>query len=355
MAEKGFLPFDEAVGVYQPLKPRDLAERRQKFMSESLMDLRMPVPISAAGMLAGEHLFTRALFRIKNEAFLQQLQTEFASLCNQIIVADQKTVRSKEDLKQAVQKASGYLSVGLETLALESGRTRKTREDQSAALVQRFPLGDLFRVGFGRALNLKWQAAKWLSESWFNANRLPLMFWGETWLGILGGLLIKKPLYFDNYKTGKMYRDFVCRAEIEQTEAELRDIMAVDHLLALMAVKMKPLSRDRFLTYKNFLLTLWARHWLKLSDTLQPVSLKVFKSFYPQLWQPQRRPGRIVPAMKTEFMSWLSARSGLRPEEVGDSLGPVLERLFKEIEEEYGQVAVTDLDPRFMQLFLVVK
>jgi hypothetical protein len=216
-------------------------------------------------------------------------------------------------------------------------------------------LGDLFRVGFGAALNLKWQATKWLSRSWFSANGLPLMFWGEVWMGVLGGLLIKKPLYFDNEQTGKMYRDFVCVADIERTRATLGDIMAMDQLLASLAVQLRPFSPSQFLTYKNFLLTMWGRHCLKLSDTLQPISLDAFKTFYPRLWQPQRRPRRIASAMQTEFLSWLALRSGRRRQEISETLGPVLTLLFNEIEEEYARVAVADLDPRFIQLFLVAE
>jgi hypothetical protein len=49
---------------------------------------------------------------------------------------------------------------------------------------------------------------------------------------------------------------------------------------------------------------------------------------------------------------WLLTRG---PQEHGTSatLGRVFEKLFAEIEAEYGRVAARALDPRFVQLFLL--
>ena len=48
----------------------------------------------------------------------------------------------------------------------------------------------------------------------FAREDLPLTFWGETWLGGVGGLLLKRPLFYDNYRTGKLYREFESIKEI---------------------------------------------------------------------------------------------------------------------------------------------
>ncbi len=45
--------------------------------------------------------------------------------------------------------------------------------------------------------------------------------------------------------------------------------------------------------------------------------------------------------------------SGMHSHEITDKLGSVLESLFLEFEEEYGQVVIADLDPRFIHLFLI--
>jgi molybdopterin converting factor small subunit len=57
--------------------------------------------------------------------------------------------------------------------------------------------------------------------------------------------------------------------------------------------------------------------------------------------------------MKTAFLSWLAAETGLKDYEISERLGQTLEDLFSEIESEYGRVAAEELDPRFVNLFLL--
>lgn len=95
LAEKGFMPFDEAIGIYQPLKPEAFGKphslKRLGFsVSEQGNSVLPPVPFYAVAMLKEDNLFTHALQVIRTEAILHQLQGEFAGLCNQVISADQK-------------------------------------------------------------------------------------------------------------------------------------------------------------------------------------------------------------------------------------------------------------------------
>ena len=115
-----------------------------------------------------------------------------------------------------------------------------------------------------RGLELKWEAEKWLSRCWFTTSGLRLTFWGEQWMGVLGGLLLKKPLYYDNYKTGVLYREFVALEEVALTESILRQVQAVDRLLSVMKIDLGPVSQYGFLTYKNLILSRWAGHCLGL-------------------------------------------------------------------------------------------
>ena len=59
--------------------------------------------------------------------------------------------------------------------------------------------------------------------------------------------------------------------------------------------------------------------------------------------------------MKSSFIAWLTRETGLADFEITESLGRIFEELFGEIEAEYGQVTSKDLDPRFVQLFLLKK
>jgi hypothetical protein len=359
LAEKGFLPFDEAIGIYQPVKPQDLRKQRAKSIPHSTnLDFLLPVPQYPARMLQEDNHFTRAIAAMEAPNILPQIQSEFANLCNQIIVADHRTIRDREELRDIVKKASGYISIGLERL---TGEKTKVDPQRAAAMLARYPLLQIFKSGFGGALELKWRAEKWLEKCWFVRTGLRLTFWGEQWLGVLGGLLLKKPLYYDNYKTGVLYREFACVEDINEMKDIFNQIKAVDDLLSLMPVKLKRPSSYGFLTYKNLILTLWAGNYLKLPERkLQPLALEEFKPFFEKLLPGQEgtgseQPRNIPQAMKNLFLHWLATQTGLKDYEITERLGKTLEDLFEEIENELGRVAFKNLDPRYVQLFLLEK
>ncbi len=357
LAEKGFLPFDEAVGIYQPIKPRDLVKHRINRISGS-DDKPSPQLISQypIRLLKEDNHFTRALATMERSPELPDIQAEFANLCNRIIVADHKAVRDRDALREIVNKACGFISLGIERLVKDQTEVNPRR---AAELVARYPLTQLFRVGFGGVLELKWRAEKWLDQCWFAAAGLRLTFWGEQWLGVLGGLLLKKPLFYDNYQTGVLYREFSNLADIRMAEDSFNQIKALDDLLSLMTITLAHPSSYGFLTYKNLVLTLWARHYLKLSaKPLQSLALKDFKPFFEDLLPGRTETGadkpRTIPqGMKNHFLDWLGAETGLRNFEITERLGQTFENLFADIESELGPIAARDLDPRYIQLFLL--
>jgi Family of unknown function (DUF6178) len=354
LAEKGLLPLHEAVGVYQPLKAADLGARRRtpgQFAGRVVESY--PLPTGPTHNATGDNLFAQTLGQIHDQAALQQLQAEFAGLCNQIIAADQKKIRGKEALEQVVQKVGGYISIGLEKVLAESDAPRPYA---SADLIHSHYLVDIYRVGYGCALALKWKAGKWQRAAWFTGHGLPLGFWGESQMGVLGGLLIKKPLFFNDLGAGPLYREFRTLADIKHTETILNTIIAFDDLLGLMEIEPGGLARDRFLTCQNLILTLWANHHLGLSASGQPpvpMPLDQFRRFFLELWVAGAEPPRISDAMRELFLGWLAQRSGLATFEITDRMAPALEQLFEAVEQELGAVKASDLDPRFIQMFLI--
>jgi hypothetical protein len=357
LAEKGFLPFDEAIGIYQPLSLNSLKSQSAKsLIKEEEKKLLLPVPFYPTDMLKEDNLFTKALARIGADDILQQIQAEFAFLCNQVIVADHKKIRDRKELREIVKKASGYISIGLEQMTeKDGGINSKLRGDDCALFMKKHPLSTIFKVGYGLALKLKWRAEKWLDKCWFASKGIPLTFWGEEWTGVLGGILIKKPLFYDNYTSGVLYREFVSIKEIKETEIELDKIITFDNLLSLMSIQLKPLSSYRVLSHKNLILTLWARHCLKLTEKPIPLDVDKFKRFHGLLFPDKSKAKKIGRAMKKSFLKWLIERTGTSDVELSKSLGEVFEKLFSEIEMEYGQVSAEDLHPKYIHLFLVEK
>lgn len=354
LAEKGMLPVDEAIGVYQPLKPTDLPQRSLKTETfEGRMVETYPLPIHTDKPAEDADLFTQTLAQIHDEPTLHKLQAEFAGLCNQVIAADQIRIREKKALSKVVGKVGGYISIGLEKAAMES-------EDKApyanANMVLNHLLSDIFRVGYGCALTLKWRAEKWHRASWANDQGLPISFWGENFLGPLGGLLIKKPLFHDNYATGVLYREFTSLEDIDKTEDLINRIIAFDDLLSSMNIEVGPPSGQDLLTYENLLLTLWANYYLNLGGNVkspQPMTMAQFRQLFRELWQPGAPPLKVSDAIREIFLGWLADSSGLSAEDISHRMAPALEQLFVKIEKELGNVKKKDLDKRFITLFLI--
>lgn len=354
LAEKGMLPFDEAIGVYQPLKITDLHQRSLKTeVFEGRIVESYPLPIRMDKPAEDADLFTQTLAQIHDEPALHKLQAEFAGLCNQVIAADQIRIREKKALSKVVEKVGGYISIGLEKAAMES-------EDKTpyanANLVQNHLLSDIFRVGYGCALALKWRAEKWHRASWAHHQGLPISFWGERFLGPLGGLLIKKPLFHDNYATGVLYREFASLEDIDKTEVLINRLIAFDDLLSMMNIEVGPPSGQDLLTYENLLLTLWAGHYLNLDGNAkspQPMTMAQFRRLFSELWQPGAPPLKVSDTIREIFLGWLADSSGLSTEEISHRMAQALEQLFVKIETELGNVQQKDLDKRFITLFII--
>ena len=175
-------------------------------------------------------------------------------------------------------------------------------------------------------------------------------------MGYLGGLLLKRPVYYDNYKTGVLFRDFESLSDINETEKVVDEVIEVDHLLSKMPINIKQ-KNNRFITWKNTLLTLWGRHHLRAKEGLTPLTEKQFKRLHKTLFHETKKGNVrcIDPKIKTSFLNWIIAQTGLSDTEISDRIRQTLENLFDEIENEYKDVAINDLDPRFINLFLVKK
>jgi hypothetical protein len=224
-------------------------------------------------------------------------------------------------------------------------------------LVRMHLLGDLFRVGFGCALELKWKAERWQRTAWFFTRGLAIGFWGETGMGVLGGLLLKKPLFYNPAGAGSLYKEFTTLDQIRSTGKILDDIIAYDELLAAVDLdigRVKGANRPEVLTYQNLLLTLWARHYLGLPDnSALPLTLDQFSQLFSDLWEKEAKSPTIRNDIKDHFMEWLARCSDMERFDIADRMGGALEELFNTVVTELGHVEARYLDPRFVHLFIL--
>ncbi|MFO8049072.1 MAG: DUF6178 family protein [Desulfosudaceae bacterium] len=362
LAEKGFLPFDEAIGIYQPVS--DPGRLPKKETSDSSPALNMPVPLTPTTTMDESMLFARALELIDSSEAWRGLQAELVALCNRIAVADQALIREKSSLGAVVRKACGYIGLGLTELAGTEEQLDPDPARVVAALKENF-LADIFRIGYNQAVALKKRADRWYRDSWFRQCSLPVSFWGDTAQATLSGLLVKRPLFYDVNLEGGRYREFENPADLLTTTKVLDRLMVIDDLLGQTTVDPTPVSFE-VLTYKNLLLTLWARDCLGLPPIVDFIEMESFRTFYGDLLSAapaakddfadaldasSRR--EIKDYWKQMFLDWLAMITGQSAYHISQRAGSVLEDLFEEIEETFGRVTPDDLDPRYVELFLV--
>ncbi|MBI5845883.1 MAG: hypothetical protein HZB23_14585 [Deltaproteobacteria bacterium] len=340
LAEQGFLPHHEAVAVYAHLSSRDMARFRKAGEPAKKAETPQPLPL-LPGFTRTAGLFTDALARLNDPETLLAKEEEFAALCNLIASADQIRVNGRDDLAAVVRKACGYISMGIERLG-------GSAPEAASAHIGQYPLDALFRLGYSSVLDIRAKAVTWRKEAWFQRVGLPLDFWGETWLGHLGGLLLKKPLCFDNYQSGRLYREFDSLNDAKTAENALSKVMALDSFLSGWSVDQGFLKVPG-LCWDAMILTVWARDFCGLAPEFARLTRSEFKDFFTNLWDASRPVQRVSLEAKKAFLEFCVKMSGWDEEKIRTGLGDVFDALFTELEEEYGAVAVSSLEPALVR------
>ncbi|HKJ98757.1 MAG TPA: DUF6178 family protein [Desulfotignum sp.] len=362
LAEKGLLPVHEAIGIYQPTDIASLRKRpRTQVFGPETFDPELPLPPQCfTRFLSGQDLFVKSLALLPSD-FVFTLESELAALVNKIISADRQKIRDKETMEKTIYKAAAYLSLGLETILQEN-----ISLEAAADLIQTYYLEDIFRMGSRAGIQLKTKAKTWYKNSYIQEQNLPLSFLGEHFLGVVGGLFLDRPLYFDNFATGELYRHFAALADIKKTGQALDQIMGLDQLLKYLEPDLASFKKG-VLTYKSLILTLWAKDRLGLEKDLSPIGADTFAPFFMALFSGNTADSTGSTSEKTpvitggtgdprpgDLILWAAQASGL--DDTADLPGPLTDLLvdmISEIQEEYGMVPPGRIDPRFIPHFLL--
>ncbi len=361
LAEKGFSPHYEAIGIYQPATdPDKLRKKPAQYLKAPVYGTDLPIPPQyPALLLSNNSLFAKSLALVE-ESLLLNLEAEFAALVNRLISADEKTIREKEDLEQMIKKTCNYLDLGL---GLIHNSKKGCLPAQGAAIIKKYWLEDIFRIASTAGIKLKTKAEKWYKKSFPKKNNLPLSFLGEQWFGIVGGLFIDRPMYFDNYETGVLYREFARPDDIQKTSEQLNQLILFDKIIQRLCPEVKErLSVN--INYKNILLTIWARNRIGLDHgietSLSPIPVNKFKDFFMELFSFGKNKGKTDSIRKIsidkrqDLVLWLSEQSSIKQKErLFQKIQPVLKELFDELENEYGTIKSHDLDPELISHFIL--
>lgn len=343
LAECGFLPFEEALGVYSPLDPEELLEGSPQVPAVIELDEEQAeqVPMIPLDQGLAEGLLARAVEGIEDPLIQDRLRLEFAALANQLISAEGMPVLDVETLAWACKRAASYLNLGLERMA---------RDDTGRAgrLVEERALVSIFRVGFGMAVRLQTEARKWVTGSWFRRMGLSLGFWGEAWGGLLAGVLRPRPLYSTGGHEAQ-YRDFRRLVEVEEAARTLARLQALDVLLGALAERypLDPaLVASPEATFHPLLFNLWGREVLGLTLRTAPLGLEEVRELFRILRKGDRRRPYSMPGFQERFLGFFL---GHAPAESHGTLRVALSMIWREFREEHERLPVEELDARLLR------
>ena len=351
IAEHGFLPREEALIVYAPLDPEAIAQKDSREMVDPVLDENFLdlAPYTPFHFSKSQNLLTKSTSRIVDTGLLDRIRLEFAGLCNQILSADGLVIDDIDVLKKTGQKAAGYLNLCLEEMC---GKDIGAAEE----LLRNNSLISLFRMGFGLAQKLKWEAERWLKKSWFDHNGMGYGFWGDEWGNTLAGLMEKRPQYYCGPEGEGEYRDFEQASDLTAVRKILHRLIGLDKMLAQLTVTC-PFNKKDVQTYDrtlhSLLFTLWARQMLELTPSFEAISLKQARQFFDLLRGGDERPPYQMLGFEEVFVKdFMVSASGFEPEDAA-TLKDTLSLIWQEYCQEYDWVEVDALDPRFSKYVLI--
>jgi len=280
VAENGFPPFDEALGLYGPLSEDEL----QKFAPLSSVPVQTTAPGHASVARVRYALeesrlpdFLRAVLGASDVyANRDSFEQQFITTANKIIVADCLEVRDIEDVRRALRKTAGYISIALEYLSAGDF-------DAAPALLVRHHPQLLFRYGAHLVNSLAARMRRHKGHIWTSDTSRFTCFYGTPLADTGLGLVRSRPLFYEGLVSNgsSLYRDFESRFDLETASAAVDRLIAADRLLFERAglniaelaeayVKNRIVTDPAEITMPALLSTLLIAHSLNL-DTLLPL------------------------------------------------------------------------------------
>jgi len=350
LAEDGYLPFEEAVSAYSYENPDSLKP------DESPYELFFPddetnslIPVTPFIHAEGNSFLTQSLEKISDVLFLDRLRMEFAGLCNQVFSADEIKFEDLKILIKICRKTSGYIGIGLERLA-------QGDIELSLRYLKNNPLLSIFRVGFGMALEQKWEAVRWTKDAWSTGQGFSADFWGDEWAGFISGLMRDKPLFYSVLEDRAVYRDYESIDEIKVVQAVLKRLIVLDRLFREISLdsdlKIESFKDDN-INFLPVLFTFWARKRLNLDQGFRALSFEQVKDFFKLLRKGEKQAPYKMSGTEQIFIDdFMPYTSDFEKETIGN-LVEVLTILWGQFVDEYAEIEIFDFDYRFIRFFLI--
>ncbi len=353
LAEKGFLPYEEAISLYQPLNPEQILPRTRRLSAQRNAG-NSTSALPSILINPEQHPTDFGFDHVRDNPLFFEILSEIGALANQIAVADRVHLSSRDDLAGLIRKVRAYVGIGIEIL---SGAPFDPRT--ASSYLRRYPLSAIFRVGYGKVMMLHRQTDQWVRKSWFRKAGMQLDFWEEEGMAVIGGILLPRPKYHDPTLSDPSYREFASLSEIQNTENQISTYRMLDGILESLCTNVSSdilkAFRSNHLTYSCLLLTLYTSFRMQTSTDELPLDPIRFQTFFDDLWIDPHAEGQkhMSPKFQSDLVQWLSSVTGLHPSEMIPKLGHIFHHWFQEIESELGWISADRIDPRFVRIFWI--
>jgi hypothetical protein len=357
ISEKGFPVIDEALEVYQYVADRDIEALKKKFNNQS--ELNRESRTSFRYLLAVENapsFFSSTIKNISDDNDLHDIQKYIINLANKIIMADCLEIRELEDKKKAIEKAEGYINIGLELIS---------EEDISKAadvLASVHPL-ELFRIGYSSGLKLKNK----LKEYIIKHGEQILSFTDVACSEVMSGLLEKRPKYFEGLKEkGSItLRDFKNISEIKYTDDAVNGLIfsvklifecfELDQEYLAGAFQDKVQNNSASITYISLFNTMLVNNICKGASDPEPLAGEDVGSFIKTAFDNNNGVISFKKGFKDEVFDWINNR--LNPEKQDLSvLKRFVEQALEMLNEDLNSFFANDtIDSRYISALLFKK
>ncbi len=352
LAEHGFLPYEEAVAVYAPLDPAVLrAEKPPFFLPGRLCSTEEGalIPVSPLIHVGEDLLFADALSHVGDPLLQDRIRLEFAGLCNRVIATGAFAEAANVDyLAASYRRVASYLNVALERLCGSDG-------EAAAVLLQSHPLLTMFRVGYGFAMKLQWEANRWRKESWFVQQGKGNDFWGTPWGEMLDGLLATPPQFYAGKNAPDLFRDFGSVRDIDDARKILGQVQTLDRILAR-------LSRNRSgrchlhapgMTFHFLLFNRWIRQILNKESSPAPLTLADVKRFFHTVRRNDAGPPYRMQDFAEIFISDFMKGATDFEQPAQQALHEALSGIWDSFRREYENIAEENLERRYLRFLRV--
>ena len=208
LADHGFPNFEEAIDIYSLFNPAliNTTEKSSECFDnpEDLVDSRLlKYP---AVILKGRNAFEKTLSGIQDDGLRDRINSEIAHVANKVMVADGKDAGSITELKNSLEKTSGYINLAIEDVA---------RRQQVGLLdiICSNHMEHLFRHGYTLIMQTQYKAKRFILEREGGVENL-----GLPLAPLLTGLLQKRPIFDPAGIDSGTKRDFQFLSDLQMID-----------------------------------------------------------------------------------------------------------------------------------------